>query len=83
MKTKKDKTYSFNHFQERLLERYDLEITESEYNVLCLVNTLDIPISTEYQKNDTQKIYDVLFKEKMIRVVYSEARNLLTTVLPK
>lgn len=83
MKTKKDKNYSFNHFQERLKERYDLEITESEYNVLCLVNTLDIPISTEYQKNDIQKVYDVIFKEKMIRVVYSEARNLVTTVLPK
>lgn len=83
MKTKKDKEYSFNHFKERLKERYDLDVTEEEYNILGLVSLLDIPITTEKQKNDTQKVYDILFKKKMIRVVFSEARNLLTTVLPK
>jgi hypothetical protein len=82
MKTKKDRTYSFNHFKERLKERYGLDINEKEYNILCLVNTLDIPISTEHQKNDTQKVYDVIFKEKIIRVVYSEAKQIVTTVLP-
>ena len=31
MKTKKNKEYSFNHFKERLKERYDLDINEEEY----------------------------------------------------
>jgi len=86
MKTKKDRSYSFNHFKDRLLERYDLDITMDEYNGIC--SMMDLyktfpPISTEHQKNDTQLVYDIIFKEEMIRVVFSEARNLLTTVLPK
>lgn len=83
MKTIKDKQYSFKHVKKRLKERYDLDITMDEYNILNLVTILDIPKNIEHQKNDTQFTYDVMFKRKMIRIVYSDKRNLVTTVLPK
>ena len=86
MKTIKDKEYSFNHFKERLKERHNLDITENHYDDLCsmmeLYKTFP-PISVEKQKNDTQMVYEIVFKETMIKVVWSETRNLLTTVLPK
>jgi len=80
MKTIKDKNYSFNHVKKRLTKRYNLDITMAEYNDLCGVKMLGF-INKEYQKNDTQKIYDVIFKGKKIRVVFSEKRDLVTTVL--
>jgi len=83
MKTIKDKQYSFNHVKKRLKERYNLDITMNEYANLCLSRVDHIPINVEYQKNDTQKIYDMYHKGFMVRVVYSEKRNLITTVLPK
>ncbi len=83
MKTIKDRNYSFNHVTKRLKERYDLDITMDEYNILNLVTILDIPKFIEHQKGDTQFIYDIMFKKKMIRVVYSDKRNLITTVLPE
>ena len=82
MKTIKDKNYSFNHVKKRLTERYNLDITIDEYDRLCLVDKLDIPITVEHQKNDIQKVYDILFKGKIIRVVWNDKRQLITTVLP-
>jgi len=86
MKTIKDKEYSFNHFKERLMERYNLDITPDYYDDLCAMMNLYKtfpPISIEKQKNDTQMVYDIVFKDQLITVVWSETRNLLTTVLPK
>lgn len=79
MKTIKDKNYSFNHVKKRLTERYNLDITISEYDELCGVKMLGF-INKETQKNP-QKVYDILFKGKVIRVVFSEKRDLITTVL--
>ncbi len=84
MKTIKDKEYSFNHFKKRLMERYKLDITIDHYDGLCsmmeLYKTFP-PISIEKQKDDIQMVYIIVFKEEMIKVVWSETRNLLTTVL--
>jgi hypothetical protein len=87
MKTIKDKNYSFNHVKKRLTKRYNIDITMSEYDDLCKVKICKVKmlgfINKEYQKNDTQQIYDVVFKGKVIRVVWSDKRQLVTTVLPK
>lgn len=83
MKTIKDKKYSFNHFKERLKERYSLSVTKKEYEYLCSkVKTYKQYINIEIQKHDIQKVYDIIFKGKTIRIVFSESRQLITTVLP-
>jgi len=85
MKTEKDREYSFNHTKNRLLERYNIEITLDDYNYLCrkIESKKDLVlIMVEKQKNDTQYVYDLNFKYKnRIRVVWSEKRNCITTVL--
>jgi len=83
MKTIKDKEYSFNHFKKRLKERFNHDVTRSEYDFLCSIINGCYLVSTEVQKNDTQRIYDVGFQGILIRVVWSETRQCVTTVLPK
>jgi len=62
MKTIKDKNYSFNHFKKRLKERFNHDVSQSEYDFLCSIIDDCHLISTEVQKHDTQKIYDVGFQ---------------------
>lgn len=88
MKTVKDREYSFNHFKDRLKERYDLDISREEYEKMCSDIKTFTPISTEKQKRDTQKIYFTALesaehKQLLMKVVWSEKRQCLTTVLPK
>jgi len=85
MKTKKDRNYSFNHFKERLKERYDIDITLDEYDKFCniIIHGKKFLINTEKQKNDIQEIYDVPIGGILIRVVWSKEKQLLTTALPK
>jgi len=85
MKTVKDRQYSFNHTQKRLKERYDIEITMKDYNYLCdkVKGKKDaVPVMVEIHNNDTQYIYDLQFQYRgTIRVVWSEKRKCITTVL--
>ena len=87
MKTIKDKHYTFKHTQKRLKERYDIKISLMDYNYLCekVESHKDvILIMIEKQKNDVQYIYDLNFKYRgTIRVVWSEERHLITTVLKR
>lgn len=87
MKTIKDRKYSFNHTKKRLKERYDIEITKDDYNLLCnKVKTKDdiVIVMTEIQENDTQYTYDLIFPRRGdIRVVWSEKRQCITTVLKR
>lgn len=87
MKTIKDKKYSFEHTQERLKERYDIEITFEDYKYLCnkiKSNNDTVLIMTEKQKNDIQYTYDLNFKYRgTIRIVWSEKRQLITTALER
>ena len=82
MKTIKDKNYSFKHTSERLQERYGIVITPTEYDNLCSVAHSGTLISTEKQKDSTQYVYDINFKNQPIRVVWDELRNCITTELP-
>jgi len=83
MKTIKNKEYSFHHFVQRMKERHNFDITKEDYEVLCSMVAKKEPIRIEIQKNDTQKIYDLFFYSTYIRVVWSDVRQYLTTVLPK
>jgi hypothetical protein len=85
MKTIKDKHYSINHAIDRLKSRYNLSIDLDDYTKMCkLVETKTnaIFISEEKQKNDTQKVFDIFFKETIIRVVWSKNDRCIKTVLP-
>lgn len=85
MKTVKDREYSFNHTKKRLKERYNIEITMKDYDYLCtkVKNNDDIIlVMTEAQGDDTQHTYDLQFEYRgIIRVVWSETRQCVTTVL--
>jgi len=83
MKTIKDRNYSFNHFKKRLQKRFNLDINIKEYDLLCSFVENCTPITTEKQKRNTQMLYDIDWQDICIRVVWSEKRRCLTTVLPK
>ena len=87
MKTEKDRWYSFNHTKERLLERYDIDISNKDYDYLCtkIINNDGITtVMIEEQDNDIQYTYDVDFKYKAtIRLVWSAKRQCITTALKR
>lgn len=78
MKTIKDYNYSFKHVQERLLERYNINITKSEYR-----RTLHNKLIDENCIKDEgeQLIYKINFRGKEILVVFCKKRGYITTVL--
>lgn len=86
-KTKKDRNYSFKHTQQRLKERYNIDITQEHYDTLCdniKNNKGVILVMEEKQKNDTQHTYDLHFPRRSeIRVVWSEKRQCITTALER
>lgn len=88
MKTKKDKNYSYEHTKQRLKERYNIDdLTMDQYDHMCekiLKKQGAIMVDKEQQKNDVQIIYDLEFVYvNPIRVVWSESRQLITTVLER
>ncbi len=86
-KTVKDRNYSFKHTKVRLKERYDIDITEDDYNHLCkkIETGADAKVvMIECQKGDEQITYDILFHYKgVIRVVWSKTRGYITTALKR
>ena len=86
-KTIKDRNYSFEHTKQRLKERYHIDITIKHYDMMCqqILDEKDIfLIEVEYQYHDTQIIYDLHFPHRNpIRVVWSEERECITTVLER
>lgn len=89
MKTIKDIEYSFNHTKDRFKERYDIDISKNDYDHLCDITRNNFQyidfVSVEKQKHDTQYVIDLpsKFKGKNIRIVWSIARDCVTTVLPE
>lgn len=81
MKTQKDKVYSFTHTKQRLIERHNITLSESEYDKLCqeFINKKVKIISTE--KSNNQIVFEVLFKNKLIKFVWDTSSNKITTVL--
>ena len=85
MKTVKDKNYSFNHTKQRLLERYDIDISIEDYNYLCkkVKGKKDAKlVMIEHQKDGDQYTYDIHFRyREVIRVVWNEEKQYITTAL--
>jgi len=81
LKTKKDKAYSFRHTQERLKERYNLDITRSEYDMICQ-NAKSLRGELERNGKKMQKIVKARFKGKFVTFVYGLGCDYVTTVLP-
>jgi len=83
-KTKKDTYYSYHHTNLRLMERYNMSIFKEDYDYLCnkiIQNDNITLIETEPQKKFTQYIYDLVFKRRIIRVVWNDKKQCITTVL--
>ena len=71
MKTKRDIAYSINHVKERILQRYNLDISSADYMDICLQvkNKINVEfITEEKQKDDLQQIYDIIYKGIPVRV---------------
>jgi len=84
MKTAKDQSYSMKHTQDRIQERYNFSINDTDYINMCQLvksGTNVIFISKEEQKTDIQIIFDMFFKGNTIRVVWSEVNKCIKTVL--
>ena len=81
MRTKKDKAYSFRHTQERLKERYQLDITRPEYDTICQ-NAKALRGELERNGKQMQKIVKARFKGKYVTFVYGLGCDYVTTVLP-
>jgi hypothetical protein len=67
MKTKKDKTYSYQHTKERALERYGIELTPEIYdqwNALCTYDT-----RIQIDKSNQQQVHVIKWEGQQITVV--------------
>ena len=81
MKTKKDKAYSFNHVNERLIERFDSSpMTMELFDELSdrFKNDKSTRILIE---NEDQEIHQISDNHKTFTFVYSTQRGYITTVL--
>lgn len=72
MKSKRNSVeYSYLHTKERLLERYDLEISRKEYDNLNQIILHLPPAKFEEDANEMQGIFYKNFKGKEVIFVYS------------
>jgi len=91
MKRKQTREYSLQHTQERAKERYELELTEKEYDRLCNICRAVIrgnclngkEVEKEKNGDDWQYIVPVPWKGQVLQVVFSEKRDRVTTLLPQ
>lgn len=78
-KTKKE---LYIHFSRRLQERYNLDITESEWTTLAK-EIRDQKHTFLFKQSHTRTHYEVLFKNKKFYVIYNNKVHGLVTVLPE
>lgn len=74
--------YSFKHTEERLAERYDLKITREDYmnmNTMCDQGKYTM---IAHEKSDKQYVVSLIFKTRLITVVYDYVNERIKTVLP-
>lgn len=85
MKPIKDYEYSFNHVKDRLKERYSINITKNQYIKLNdQVRKLRNPKKALFIDNGgDQEVYSWTWdKDKKVKVVWSNSKDRITTVLP-
>ena len=82
MKTFKDKKYSIEHTRQRLKERFNLYISDNDYNDMCNIVQRDgIFVSTD--NNGDQTIYDIMFKSIVMSVVWNNSYSYIKTVFDR
>lgn len=82
MKTFKNKKYSIEHTKQRLKERFNLYISDDDYNDMCnIVRKNGVIVSTD--NNGTQTVYDIMFKNMAVRVVWDNFSGYIKTVFDK
>lgn len=87
MKTKKDKTYSYNHTRQRLQERYGLELSREEYDKWCRDWTQGVRL--QWDGTNMQEVRAFNYKgHRIIAVIKHQQKyrdcfeTLVSTVLP-
>lgn len=86
MKTKKDKSYSYEHTKVRALERYGIELTPEiyeEWNKLCSYST-----RIQVDKSNNQTVHVINWRGRLITVVQNYVPTTtfepyIRTVLPE
>lgn len=85
MKTKKDKSYSYEHTKQRALERYGIELTPAiyeEWNSLCTYKS-----RIQEDKGNGQVVHEINWHGRLITLVQSlpfkNQEPYIKTVLPE
>ena len=82
MKTFKNKKYSIEHTRQRLKERFNLYISDDDYNDMCnIVQRNGVFISTD--NNGDQTIYDIMFKGMSMSVVWDNLSGYIKTIFDR
>lgn len=86
MKTVKDYEYSYNHFKQRLKERYDTDITREDYDYLNsnVKRHRNPKLAISIDNNGDQEIYEYALTNTLrVLVVWSVSKDRVTTVLKR
>lgn len=78
--------FFFDHFSQRLMERYNIAITLSQYLDLCdaiMNNDNTIPKVFFSKRTKRLKTWFIVFNNRWIAVWYDKELKLLRTVLPQ
>ncbi len=79
------KVYNYQHTKQRAKERYNLQLSKSNYNQLCQQiknRSLVVQIKKEVQKRGTQRVFKVRFRDCNLYAVYLDETETITTLLP-
>lgn len=71
----------FEHFRQRMLERYNMEIDLDDFvKINQMIHGVDSILL--YEEDNDQHIRELTFRGIQIQVVYSNFRKKITTALP-
>ena len=83
MKKEKKKSapkFQAHHAGQRLHERYNLPLKDSDYT--SIKNIIKANGALELQKKGSRGVYDVFYGNRLIRCVYDWRKNMIITFLP-
>ena len=75
--------YSLKHTLERLKERYNLNAVKADYDYLCDAIKHNAALLIDEEKSSNQEVYEIVFKNERLILVWNTEREVITTALPK
>ncbi len=84
MKTKKDKSYSYEHTKQRALERYGIELTPKMYEEWA--NRATAANCIQVDKSNIQTVHNIEWNGTLVTIVYKHTEkngSYIATVLPE